>query len=53
MGGKLSSLPAFLLDAVEQVSFFTRPFAAALSGMSGVCKLFEGPCLVTFSTSHL
>lgn len=53
VGEMLSSLPGFLLNAIEQVSFFPRLFAAALTGMSGLCRLFEGPCLVTFSTSHL
>lgn len=53
MGGKLSSLPAFLLNATEQVSLFPSPFAADLIGMFGVYRLFEGPCLITLSTSHL
>lgn len=45
MVGKLSSLLAFLLNTIKQVSFFPKPFAAALSGVSGVCRVLKVPAL--------
>lgn len=45
MAEKLNSLPAFLLNAIEQVSFSPRPFAAALTGMSGSVGFLKVPAL--------
>lgn len=45
LGGKLSSLIAFLLNAIEPVSFFPRPLAASLLGCLGFVGFLKIPDL--------